>query len=93
MTDTPFPDRFFHEGLASASRRLLVVGLASMALGIAAIVFPMASTLVATLMIGWLLLFFGIIALLGSFAVYATGAFFGALLVALLAIAAGVFML
>jgi len=44
-------------------------------------------------MIGWMLLFFGCIALLGSFAVYGAGPFFGALLVALLAIAAGVFML
>jgi uncharacterized membrane protein HdeD (DUF308 family) len=93
MADIPFPERFFHAPLERASRRLFWVGLAMAALGIAAIVFPIASTLVATLMVGWLLLFFGGIALFGSFSIHGTGPFFGALLVALLAIATGVFLL
>jgi uncharacterized membrane protein HdeD (DUF308 family) len=93
MTDAPFPESFFHGRVEAASRRLFWVGLAMAALGIVAIVFPIASTLVATLMVGWMLLFFGIIALLGSFSIHGTGPFFGALLVALLSIAAGVFML
>jgi uncharacterized membrane protein HdeD (DUF308 family) len=93
MTDTPFHKNFFHTRVQAASRRLLWVGLAMTALGIAAIVFPIASTLVATLMVGWLLLFFGVIALFGSFSIHGTGPFFGALLVALLAIATGVFLL
>ena len=62
-------------------------------LGVVAIVFPMASTLVATLIVGWLLLLFGVIALIGSLSIHGTGAFFGALLVALLMIAAGIFLL
>jgi uncharacterized membrane protein HdeD (DUF308 family) len=79
--------------VGAASRRLFWIGLAMAALGIASIIFPMASTFVATLMAGWILLFFGIIALLGSFSLHGTGPFFGALLVALLSIAAGVFLL
>ena len=93
MTDAPLLNGFFHGRAEAASRRLFWVGLAMTVLGIAAIVFPIASTLVATLMVGWMLLFFGVIALTGSFSIHGTGPFFGALLVALLAIAAGVFML
>lgn len=93
MVDAPFPERFFHGQARAASRRLFWIGLAMAVLGIAAIVFPLASTLVATLMVGWLLLLFGIIALFGSFSIHGTGPFFGALLVALLAIATGVFLL
>jgi uncharacterized membrane protein HdeD (DUF308 family) len=93
MADAPFPESFFRGRAEFASRRLFWVGLAMAALGIAAIVFPIASTLVATLMVGWMLLFFGIIALFGSFSIHGTGPFFGALLVALLAIASGVFLL
>ena len=92
MTDTSFPEGFFHGRIKAASRHLFWVGLAMVVLGIAAIIFPMASTLVATLMVGWMLLFFGIIALFGSFSIHGTGPFFGALLVALLAIASGVFL-
>ena len=62
-------------------------------LGIVAIVFPMTSTLVATLIVGWMFLLYGVIALIGSFSIHGTGPFFGALLTALLAIAAGVFLL
>jgi Short repeat of unknown function (DUF308) len=91
MTNALFPDNFFRGRVEAASRWLFWVGLAMVALGIAAIVFPMASTLVATLTVGWMFLFFGIIALLGSF--HGTGPFFGAMLVALLAIAAGLFLL
>jgi uncharacterized membrane protein HdeD (DUF308 family) len=93
MSDAPFPEGFFHGRVGIASRRLFWIGLAMAALGLAAIVFPIASTLVATLMIGWMLLFFGSIALLGSFSIHGTGPFFGALLVALLSIAVGVFLL
>ena len=93
MTDAPFATNFFHGRAETASRWLFWVGLAMTALGIAAIVFPIAATLVATLMVGWMVLFFGIIALAGSFSIHGTGPFFGALLVSLLAIAAGAFML
>ncbi|HTW53982.1 MAG TPA: DUF308 domain-containing protein [Bradyrhizobium sp.] len=93
MTDAPYPRNFFHQRVQAISQRLFWVGLAMLVLGIVAIVFPMASTLVATLMVGWALLFFGIIAFFGSLSIYGTVPFFGTLLVALLAIAASVFLL
>jgi uncharacterized membrane protein HdeD (DUF308 family) len=93
MTDAPFPEKFFHGHIEAASRSLFWTGLAMVALGVAAIVFPMTATLVATLMIGWAVLLFGIIALWRSFSIHGTGPFFGALLVGLAAIAAGVLLL
>jgi uncharacterized membrane protein HdeD (DUF308 family) len=93
MTDAPFNQSFFHSRVKGATRQLFWVGLAMVVLGIVAIIFPMASTLVATLMIGWILLFFGGIMLFGSFSIHGTGPFFGALLLALLAIAAGLYLL
>jgi uncharacterized membrane protein HdeD (DUF308 family) len=93
MSDTPFADKLFHGRLRAASPRLLWLGVAMVVLGIAAIVFPMASTLVAALLVGWVLLIFGCITLVGSFSIHGTGPFFGALLLALLSIAAGVFLL
>jgi uncharacterized membrane protein HdeD (DUF308 family) len=93
MTDAPFPEKFFNGKVETASRLLFWVGLAMTVLGIAAVVFPIVSTLVATLMVGWMLLFFGIILLVGSFSIHGAGPFFGALVAALLAIAAGVFLL
>jgi uncharacterized membrane protein HdeD (DUF308 family) len=62
-------------------------------LGVVAIVFPMASTLATTLFVGWLLLFSGVIALIGSFSMHGTGPFFGALLLSLVSIGVGVFLL
>ncbi len=63
------------------------------ALGIAAIVFPMVSTLVATLFVGWVLLISGAVTFFAVFEIRGSGPFFGALLLALLSIAAGVFLI
>jgi uncharacterized membrane protein HdeD (DUF308 family) len=93
MSDTSFADSLFHGRLRAASGRLFWFGLVMVVLGIAAIVFPIFSTLVATLLVGWVLLIFGIITLVGSFSIHGTGPFFGALLLSLLSIAAGVFLL
>ena len=93
MADTPFSDRVLHQKLYSASRGLFWVGLAMLVLGIAAIIFPIAATLASTLMIGLVLLVFGAGMLFVSFSIHGTGPFFGALLLALLTIAAGLFLL
>jgi uncharacterized membrane protein HdeD (DUF308 family) len=93
MSDTPFAGSLFHGRLRAASDRLLWLGVAMVVLGFAAIVFPLASTLVAALLVGWVLLISGCITLVGSFSIHGTGSFFGALLLALLSIAAGVFLL
>jgi uncharacterized membrane protein HdeD (DUF308 family) len=60
--------------------------------GAAAIVFPMVTTLVATLLTGWVFLFAGGFMFLGAFSVHGTGPFFGALLWSLLTLAAGAFL-
>jgi len=93
MTDIPFDEKLLHGRLRSAKSWLLWVGIIMVGLGIAAIVWPAFSTLVATLYVGWMLLLFGVAALFGSFSIHGTGPFFGALLLALLSIAAGVFLL
>ncbi len=93
MSDASFGGSLFHGRLRASSGRLLWLGLAMVALGIAAIVFPMISTLVAALLVGWVLLISGGFMFIGSFSIHGTGPFFGALLLSLLSIAAGVFLL
>jgi len=93
MSDALFNETLLHSRLRTGSQRLLWVGFVMVALGIAAIIWPTFSTLVATLFVGWMLLVSGIAALFGSFTIHGTGPFFGALLLALLSIAAGIFLL
>lgn len=92
MSGTSAPGSLFHDRLRASSRALFWLGLAMTLLGIAAIVFPMISTLVATLLVGWTLLFSGGFMFLGSFSIHGTGPFFGALLLSLLSLAAGGFL-
>ena len=92
MSGTTFADNLFHGRLRAASGRLFWLGLAMLVLGFAAIVFPMIATLVATLLVGWVLLISGGVTLAGSFSLHGTGPFFGALLLGLVSIAAGVFL-
>jgi uncharacterized membrane protein HdeD (DUF308 family) len=93
MTDTASVGSLFHDRLRTASKSMFWIGLAMAALGAAAIIFPMMSTLVATLFVGWVLLFSGAFSFFGAFSIHGTGPFFGALLLGLLSIAAGVFLL
>jgi uncharacterized membrane protein HdeD (DUF308 family) len=93
MANPSVTDSVFHERLRASSHQLLLVGLAMTALGIAAIVFPMISTIVATLLVGGALLLSGSFLLLGSFSIHGTGPFFGALLFSLLSVAAGAFLI
>jgi uncharacterized membrane protein HdeD (DUF308 family) len=83
----------FHERLRAASANMFWIGLLMVVLGFAAIVFPMISTMVATLLVGWVFLISGLITLFGSFSIHGTGPFFGALLLGLLSIVGGVYML
>ncbi|MGH6871569.1 MAG: HdeD family acid-resistance protein [Rhizomicrobium sp.] len=85
-------DGLFHTRLRASSSRLFWVGLALTLLGVAAIVFPVVSTLAAALFAGWVFLFSGVLLLIGSFSIHGTGPFFGALLISLLSIAAGAFL-
>ncbi len=62
-------------------------------LGIAAIAFPIISTLVAAVLVGWVFLISGALLLFGAFSIRGTGPFFGAILLGLLSVAAGLFLL
>lgn len=86
-------DSLFHSRLRAASGRMFWLGLALSVLGVVALVFPVISTLATTLFVGGMLLISGGFTLAGSFHIHGTGPFFGALLLALLSIAAGVFLL
>lgn len=83
----------FHARVRNSSRHFFWIGLALTSLGIVAIVFPMISTIVATVLVGWLLFASGLFILLGSFVIRGTGPFFGALLLSLLSLVAGAFLL
>ncbi len=93
MSDTILHNNLFHDRLRSAAGKLFWLGVVLLALGIAAVIFPMVSTMVATVFIGWILLISGIVALAGSFSFHGAGPFFGALLLGLLSIAAATFLL
>jgi uncharacterized membrane protein HdeD (DUF308 family) len=83
----------FHGRLRTSANHIMWLGIAMAVVGIAAIVFPIFSTLVAALLVGWIFLISGIFLFVGSFSIHGTGPFFGALLLSLLSIAAGVFLL
>jgi len=93
MSNASFIDSLFHGRLRAASRKLFWIGLAMVVLGTAAIVFPLVSTMVVAMLVGWVLLISGVITLVSSFSIQGTGPFFGALLLGLLSVAAGVYLL
>ena len=93
MNGTSLGESLFHGRLRTSSNRLRWLGIAMVILGVAAILFPIFSTLVAALLVGWVFLISGIFLLVGSVSIHGTGPFFGALLLSLLSIAAGVFLL
>ncbi len=74
-------------------KKVMWTGIALIILGVLALVFPNFTTLTVDIMIGWLLLIFGIIGFFNAFSYDGTGPFFGALLTSILAIAAGVYLL
>ncbi len=59
MTNAQLSDRFVADKVRVALNALLWVGLVLVVLGVSAIVFPMAATLVATVMAGWMILLYG----------------------------------
>ncbi|HVE20346.1 MAG TPA: DUF308 domain-containing protein [Acidocella sp.] len=84
---------FFHDRVREASSRLFWFGLIMALLGIAAIAFPIFSTLAATLLVGWVLLIAGVATFISAFSIHGTGPFFAASLFGLLSTVAGVFLL
>lgn len=93
MADILTGGSVLHTRLRGSSRHLLWVGIALVVVGAIAIGFPVVSTLATALFVGWMLLMAGVFLFVGSFAIYGTGPFFGALLISLLTLAAGVFLI
>jgi uncharacterized membrane protein HdeD (DUF308 family) len=55
-------NNLFHDRLRAVTGRLFWLGVVLLVLGVGAVIFPMVSTLVATVFIGWILLISGIVA-------------------------------
>ncbi|WP_395444829.1 HdeD family acid-resistance protein [Caulobacter sp. UC70_42] len=92
MTTSHFESPFGVQ-IKKGANRLMWLGGALLVVGVAALVFPVLSTLVATAFVGWLVFIFGLATLFASFSIREAGPFFGALLSSLLSIAGGVFIL
>ena len=92
MTTTAF-GRSLGTEVGKEATQMMWWGAALLLVGIAAVAFPFYSTFVATLFVGWTFVISGVVMLFGAFTIRGAGPFFGALLLALLSIAAGVFLL
>lgn len=79
--------------LKKKRKQILWTGIAMTVAGAIAIIFPFVSSLSLTLFVGWLLVFVGAVGLFGAFSYEGTGPFFGALLLALVQLAAGAFII
>ena len=79
--------------LARKNDHLFWGGVAMALVGLLALVFPVATTFVVARVVGWLLVFAGLVTLWDAFTVEGTGAFFGELLIGLLKLAIGVYLL
>jgi uncharacterized membrane protein HdeD (DUF308 family) len=90
---TAFEDDILGQRLRSSSGWMLWLGLAMVGLGIAAILFPNVSTMATEMFVGWMMLLSGVLLFIGSFSITRTGPFFGALLLSLLSVPAGLFLL
>jgi uncharacterized membrane protein HdeD (DUF308 family) len=88
-----FVETVFRSQVRKEANHLMWLGGALLLIGIAALVWPMVSSLVATLFVGWVLIFSGAATLYGAFSIRGVGPFFGALLLGLLSLAAGAFIL
>jgi uncharacterized membrane protein HdeD (DUF308 family) len=83
----------FQKQVRSTAGSSIWLGAALIAVGVAALVWPVFSTLAATVFAGTILLVTGVLGVLGAFSIRGAGPFFGALLFSLLSVAAGVYML
>ena len=87
-----FAETGLHQELRKETSRLMWLGAGLVVVGAVALVFPMVSTLVATLYVGWLMIISGVTTLAVAFSIRSVGPFFAALLFSLLSIAAGAFI-
>ena len=79
--------------LARKNDHLFWGGVAMALVGLLALVFPVATTFVIARVVGWLLVFAGLVTIWDAFTVEGTGAFFGELLIGLLKLTLGIYLL
>ncbi|MDH3580211.1 MAG: HdeD family acid-resistance protein [Hyphomicrobiales bacterium] len=72
---------------------LLWTGIAFAIVGALAIFFPILSSFTANFMVGWLFIISGVVMGFNSFTIQGTGPFFGALLLGLITLIAGIYLL
>ena len=99
MTDATTPTRVrpvneeLVRRIAERKTEFFWIGVAMAVIGALAIFFPAIATLTVEIMIGWLLLLFGLVTFFSSFRMEGTGPFFGTLLLSLLEMGLGVYLL
>lgn len=83
----------FKQAIKDSKSNLMWIGILMAVVGFIAIVFPFAATVTTNYMVGFLFLFSGALGVWHSFSIKGTGPFFGALLMGLITVVAGVFLL
>jgi len=81
------------EVLARNNDQLFWGGVASAIVGVLALLFPVAATFAAAVVVGWLLLLSGLVTISDAFTLEGTVPFFGDLLIGLLKLGFGVYLL
>ncbi|MEP3047282.1 MAG: HdeD family acid-resistance protein [Roseibium sp.] len=83
----------FKEAIKAGKSNLMWVGILMAVVGAIAIIFPFAATVTTNFMAGFLFIGSGILGIWHSFSIKGTGPFFGALLMGLITLVAGVFLI
>ncbi|MEM5584711.1 HdeD family acid-resistance protein [Roseibium sp. AS2] len=93
MTDTSTNlPASFKQALKDNRSSVMWIGILMAVVGAVAIIFPFAATVTTNYMVGFLFLFAGVLGIWHSFSIKGTGPFFGALLMGLVTVVAGVFL-
>ena len=93
MTDKVGKAVSFETAVKQNKSMFFWVGIGFAIVGVLAILFPVASSVTANYMVGLMFLFSGIVMVVNSFSISGTGPFFGALLLGLITLVAGVYLL
>ncbi len=93
MTDAATLQVDFKQAIKESKSSLMWVGILMAVVGAIAIFFPFAATVTTNYMVGFLFLFYGALGVWHSFSIKGTGPFFGALLMGLITVVAGVLLI
>ncbi len=88
------PEQASFESTIKENKSLLLwTGIAFAMVGALAILFPVVSSVTANFMVGWLFIISGVVMVANAFTIQGTGPFFGALLLGLITLIAGIYLL